>query len=212
VGRRFSPLNVICDADACARAGWALADFAAACLEGGATFLQVRAKSAESGWLLDVCSRVVQVANAFDALVVVNDRADVAMVSGAGGVHVGQNDLTPAAVRRLVGPSTIIGLSTHTLDQVDDAVIQPIDYLAVGPIFPTGSKDTGYEAVGLDLLGEACGRAQRHGLPVVAIGGITLERAPQACQAGAAAVAVIGDLLATGNPEQRVREYLRTLQ
>jgi thiamine-phosphate pyrophosphorylase len=108
-------------------------------------------------------------------------------------------------VRRFLGPEGIIGLSTHTREQVELALYEPIDYLAVGPIFETTTKDPGYDAVGLPLIEYA---ASKTDLPIVAIGGITLERAPGVLDAGAHAVAVIGDLLRTGDPASRVREFL----
>ncbi len=147
----------------------------------------------------------------YGAAIVVNDRADIAVLAGAAGVHVGQEDLAPAAVRRLVGPDRIVGVSTHSTAQLDAAVKQPVDYVAVGPVFGTASKDTGYDAVGLALVGEAAARAHRRGLQVVAIGGITIERAADVIAAGADSVAVISDLLQTGDPRARVREYLDRL-
>lgn len=145
------------------------------------------------------------------ARLVVNDRADVATIAGAAGVHVGQEDLAPAAVRAVIGPTRLIGFSTHSIAQLDLAMEEPIDYVAVGPVFGTASKDTGYDAVGLRLVEEAARRAQRRGLPVVAIGGITIARAADVIRAGASAVAVISDLLSTGDPRARVAEYLERL-
>jgi thiamine-phosphate pyrophosphorylase len=145
------------------------------------------------------------------AQIIVNDRADVARLAGAAGVHVGQDDLAPEGVRRLIGPGRIIGVSTHSTTQLDLAVQLPIDYIAVGPIFGTASKETGYDAVGLTLVEEAAARARPRGLPVVAIGGITLERAPGVIRAGADSVAIISDLLCTGDPRARVRQYLDKL-
>jgi thiamine-phosphate pyrophosphorylase len=146
-------------------------------------------------------------------MVIVNDRADVARLSGADGVHVGQADLEPAAVRRIVGGEAILGLSTHSADQVRSAARQPVDYIAVGPIFGTSTKDTGYGHVGTTFVSEAAGILREAGdaKPIVAIGGITLERAPGVILAGSTSVAVISDLLATGDPESRVREYLQAL-
>ena len=205
------PLYAIVDADIAAAAGWTLVDLALACLAGGATLLQVRAKDASSGWLLDTAALIVERAHAAGARVVVNDRADIARLAGADGVHLGQDDLRPAAVRPIVGDAAIVGLSTHTLDQIDAALAQPVSYLAIGPVFTTATKATGYQAVGLDRVREAAARARTRQLPVVAIGGITLESAPGVIQAGAASVAVIGDLLSGGDPERRVRSYLERL-
>jgi len=147
----------------------------------------------------------------YGATVIVNDRADIARLADAGGVHVGQDDLAPDAARVLVGPERIIGFSTHSVAQLDAALDQPIDYVAIGPVFGTASKDTGYDAIGLTLVEEAARRARPRGLEVVAIGGITIERAADVIRAGATSVAVISDLLATGDPRARVSQYLDRL-
>ena len=204
-------LCVICDADVCAGAGWALADFAAACLDGGATFLQLRAKAASSRWILETTLEVVRRAAGSDALVVVNDRADIARLADAGGVHVGQDDLAASAVRLIVGSDAVVGLSTHTVGQIDAALTEPVDYVAVGPVFDTATKSTGYRAVGLGRVREAASRAAPFGRPVVAIGGITLDRAADVVAAGARSVAVISDLLTGETPTARVRAYLDRL-
>jgi thiamine-phosphate pyrophosphorylase len=127
----------------------------------------------------------------------------------AAGVHVGQDDLAPAAARAIVGPDAIVGCSTHTLDQVRAALAAPVSYIAVGPVFGTRTKDTGYRAVGLDAVTAAAAAAG--GVPIVAIGGITLETAPSVLAAGAASVAIIGDLLAGPDPAARVAAYRRVL-
>ena len=105
----------------------------------------------------------------------------------------------------------MVGLSTHSLEQLERALDEPVDYVAIGPVFGTTTKDTGYEAVGIDLVREAARRATARGRPLVAIGGITLDRAAEVVRAGAASVAVISDLVSTGDPEARVRAYLRQL-
>ena len=204
----------ILDLDVSERAGWTLADLAAACLDGGARLLQVRVKRGSSAAFLEVASRIVELAHAAGAIVVVNDRADIARLSGAGGadgVHVGQDDLSPADVRRVVGPDAVVGLSTHTLSQLQEAVAEPVSYVAIGPVFGTTTKETGYDRVGLERVREAAGITAPHRLPLVAIGGITLDTALAVIQAGAATVAVISDLLATGDPAARVRAYLARL-
>jgi thiamine-phosphate pyrophosphorylase len=202
-------LHAIVDVDAALRAGWSAIDLAQSYLDGGATLLQIRAKALPSGEFLDICDAVVKRATPCDASIVVNDRVDLALMSGAAGVHVGQDDVPPADARRLLGPAAIVGYSTHTTEQIDRAVTSPASYIAVGPVFGTTTKDTGYAAVGLELVREAVARGG--GRPVVAIGGITLEGAPSVLAAGASAVAVIGDLLKTGDPKERVASYLRAL-
>ncbi len=206
-----TPLHAICDADACERAGWRLVDFASACLCGGARILQIRAKAASGRWFLETTLMVGERARQAGAIVLVNDRSDIARLAAADGVHVGQDDLAPKDVRLVVGPAAIVGLSTHTIDQVDAAVMEPVSYVAIGPVYGTATKATGYEAVGLERVRAAAERAAARSLPLVAIGGITLEHAADVLEAGANSVAVIGDLLKTGDPEARVRAYLDRL-
>ena len=196
------------------RSGWTLPDLADAYLAGGARFIQIRSKQSGSGPFLEMCEDLVARARKAGATVIVNDRADIARLSAADGVHLGQEDLDPVIVRSMLGIAAIIGLSTHSQDQVRAAGQLPVDYIAVGPIFSTSTKETGYAAVGTKLVSDARTilRDEHRGtIPVVAIGGITLDRAPEVIASGAASVAVISDLLSTGNPETRVREYLRAL-
>ena len=130
-------------------------------------------------------------------------------MAGAAGVHLGQDDLPVADARVLLGDEAIIGFSTHTEPQVEAALREPVSYLAVGPVFGTRSKETGYHAVGLGLVARA---AQLAGpTAVVAIGGITLDNAVSVIHAGATSVAVISDLLVGGDPSARVAAYLRAL-
>ena len=206
-----SSLYVICDAGVCERSGWALADFASACLDGGARLLQIRAKQASARWLLDTAVTIVRRAEPAGALVIVNDRADLARLAGAGGVHVGQEDLTPASVRLIAGPDAVVGLSTHTPEQCEAAIRESVSYIAVGPVFGTITKATGYDPVGLAHVRRLAVHASARGVPLVAIGGISLERARSVIEAGAQSVAVIADLLATGDPAKRVEQFLRAL-
>lgn len=195
------------------RSGWTLPALADAYLAGGARFIQIRSKHAASGPFLGMCEDVVARARKAGATVIVNDRADIAKLSAADGVHVGQEDLDPASARRILGGAAIVGISTHSPDQVRAASKMAVDYIAVGPIFGTSTKDTGYRDVGTSFVREAADMLRQAGCttPIVAIGGMTLERAPDVIRAGAASVAVISDLLSTGHPETRVREYLRAL-
>jgi thiamine-phosphate pyrophosphorylase len=197
----------VVDTAVCAARSMDPAALAAACLRGGARLIQLRHKSAGSAAFLSLARTFAALAAAHDAWLVVNDRADIARLAGAAGVHVGQQDLPVAAVRRLLGEDAIIGLSTHGPAQVDEALGLAVTYVAVGPIFGTTTKETGYEARGLSLIEYAAGR----GKPVVAIGGLTLDRVRATIAAGASAVAVIGDLFEGGDPEARTREYLAEL-
>jgi thiamine-phosphate pyrophosphorylase len=159
---------------------------------------------------LNLCEAIVSLAAPYGGAVIVNDRADLAVLSGAAGVHVGQEDLSPQQARHLLGPSRIVGCSTHTATQIEAATQEPISYLAIGPVFGTRTKDTGYSAVGLEMVSTAARLAGA--IPVVAIGGITIDTAESVLQAGATSVAVIGDLLAEGNPQGRVAAYLQRLE
>ncbi len=193
------------DTGVCRARGVEPLELARACLRGGARLLQLRVKDGPGAELLELADRLVALAHPFGAAVIINDRADIARMAGAAGVHVGQEDLPATDVRAIVGPSAIVGLSTHDPRQVDVAAALPVSYIAVGPVFGTATKDTGYAARGLDLVRYAAAT----GAPVVAIGGITLENAALVAAAGAASVAVIGDLFTGGDPEARTRAFLR---
>jgi thiamine-phosphate pyrophosphorylase len=201
--RTAIPIYPIIDTAVCRARGTDPIALVAACLRGGAELLQIRAKDDSSAALLALVERAVATTRGHDARLIVNDRADIARLANADGVHVGQTDLPVESVRSIVGSDKIVGLSTHDPAQVDAALATDASYIAVGPIFATGTKDTGYDARGLDLIRYAAGR----GKPVVAIGGITLERAPEVIAAGASALAVITDILAGDDPESRVRAY-----
>jgi thiamine-phosphate pyrophosphorylase len=131
-------------------------------------------------------------------------------LSGAAGVHVGQTDLTPRDARRLVGAEALVGRSTHSAEELGAALAEPIDYLAVGAVYPTTTKPAGHPTVGLDGVRRAKEAARDRGLPIVGIGGIQLDTAPAVIAAGASAVAVISDLL-VGDPRTRAQDYLRAL-
>ena len=172
----------------------------------GARLIQLRDKSPASADRLALADAAVARVRQTDARLVVNDRADVARLCGADGVHVGQDDLPVEDARRIVGPEAIVGVSTHDAAQIAAAAQTSATYLAVGPIYATATKDTGYSARGLDLVRQAAAT----GRPVVAIGGITLERAREPIEAGASAVAVISELL-RGDPADMVRRFRRRL-
>jgi thiamine-phosphate pyrophosphorylase len=191
------------------RAGWAPLDLGRAFLSAGAPLIQIRAKHLASASLLELADRLVEIAAATGSSVIVNDRADIARMSGAAGVHVGQDDVAPRDARAIVGPDAIVGYSTHTIEQVRAARAEPVSYIAVGPVFGTRTKDTGYQAVGLDLVSAAANAAGP--IPIVAIGGIKLENARSVLDAGAAAVAVISDLLTGGDPQGRIAAYVQAL-
>ena len=194
----------IIDTGVCRARGIAPLDLAHACLRGGARLLQLRFKGGAGAEFLATAEQLVALARSFGAAVVINDRADIALMSGAAGVHVGQDDLPVEQVRGLLDSGAIVGVSTHGPEQVDAAVAACPTYIAVGPVFDTATKETGYSARGLDLVRHAAGR----GIPVVAIGGITIANAGSVFAAGASSVAVIGDLVAGRDPEAQTRAFL----
>lgn len=201
------PLYPIIDIDLCRMRGIDPRTLVTAFLAGGARMLQIRLKSGGSGPLLALSREAVAAAKPFGALIIVNDRPDLAAIAGAAGVHVGQTDLPVEAAQAIAGAGAIVGVSTHTPDQVDEALNGPARYVAVGPVFGTDTKDTGYEPRGLELVRYAAGR----GKPVIGIGGISIDNAAAVIEAGASTVAVISDLLVAGDPENRVRVYLQAL-
>jgi thiamine-phosphate pyrophosphorylase len=176
-------------------------------LAGGVRLLQLRDKDAGAGEFLDCVARVVKLAPP-DACVIVNDRADIARIAGATGVHVGQTDLPPASAREILGPGGIVGLSTHNVAQALEADTLPVDYIAVGPIFFTATKQNPDPVVGLKGLAEISKAVHK---PIVAIGGITIERAADVLKAGAQSIAVIRDLLDSDDVEARTREWVKVL-
>ena len=208
--RRLPPLYPIIDIDLCRVRDVDPVALAAACVAGGARLLQVRQKGSAggSGALLTVVRGVIAACRPSGARIIVNDRADIAAMADADGVHVGQQDLPVAAVRALAGRQLIVGISTHTTEQIDEAAAGPADYLAIGPIFRTSTKETDYAPRGLEMVRYAAAA----GKPVVAIGGVNLGNARSVLEAGASSVALISPLLAGPEPERTVRELIADLE
>ncbi len=184
-------LYPILDTAALERRGFPLLLAAEAMLEGGARILQLRHKGHFTREMFDQAEYVGKLCRHFGAAWIVNDRADLAMLLGAG-LHLGQDDLAPADARRLMGSGAFIGYSTHNEAQLRAAASEPVDYVALGPIFATASKAKPDPAVGLEGLRAWRGLSAR---PLVAIGGLTLENASTTLAAGADSVAAIGGLL-----------------
>ena len=164
---------------------------------GGATFVQLREKNLSPLDFYNEAKAALTVARQTGVRLIINDRSDIALALGADGVHLGQDDLPPTAARELLGDEFIIGYSTHNVAQAIAAARLPVDYVAIGPIFQTGTKANPDPTVGLDGLRAVC-EAIGSGIPLVAIGGITLENAPAVIDAGADSVALISALLSTG--------------
>jgi thiamine-phosphate pyrophosphorylase len=204
-------LYAILDADACSAQGLDPREIVDGWLEAGVRLIQLRAKSTPSGQFLTLAETLAASASAAGATFIVNDRADIASLAGASGVHVGQTDLSPTDARVVLGNAAVVGVSTHNAGQTRLALAEPVDYVAIGPVFRTASKDRPDPVVGLEGVREALAILTSSGRPLVAIGGITLERAPAVIEGGADSVAVISDLLSGGDPATRARVFLAAL-
>ena len=158
----------------------------------GARLIQLRVKGLSDRRWLAMAGAALAAAHASGAHLMVNDRADIARIAGADGLHVGQDDLAGTDARAVVGPGVLLGVSTHNLDQLAAAATEAVDYLAIGPVFPTRTKDNPDPVVGLEMVRRARAATTR---PLVAIGGITRANARSVVEAGADGVAVISDLL-----------------
>jgi thiamine-phosphate pyrophosphorylase len=176
--------------------------------DAGVRLMQYRDKSSPAREVLVISRHLADLLVPRGVAFYVNDRADIAALSGASGVHVGQDDLGVDQCRQLVGNEKSVGVSTHNVEQFERALLTSADYIAIGPIFPTGSKANPDPVIGLETIRQV--RALT-GKPIVAIGGITLGAAAQVRRAGADCVAVISDILRAESPAQRASEYLDAL-
>jgi len=201
-----SPLYVILDGQA--SGGRRLDELLDAVLAGGCRIVQLREKTMPPARLFLLAQALRRRCREAGALFIVNDRVDLALAVEADGAHVGQDDLPAREARRLLPPPMILGVSTHNADQARRARDDGADYVAVGSMFPTGSK-IGFELVGPELV-----RRVRADIPVplVAIGGITRDNLSQVIEAGADAVAVISAIGNARDPAAAVREFLETIR
>ncbi len=178
-------------------------------VDAGVRLMQYRNKQASARELFERSKQLVSLVVPQGVTFVVNDRVDVACTAGASGVHVGQEDLGVEATRAVIGPENILGVSTHNLVQFEHAAGTSADYIAVGPVFSTSTKANPDPVVGIEFIRMCRSLTNK---PIVAIGGITLERAAEVVQAGADSVAVISDILLAPDPGQRARQYIELLE
>jgi thiamine-phosphate pyrophosphorylase len=181
---------------------------AEAAVAGGARVVQVRMKATRTGEVLEASRRVVA-AVAGRALVLVNDRADLALLSGADGVHVGEDDLPVAEARRLLGPDRLVGATARTLSEARQGVAQGADHVGFGPVFASRTKSMGPSPHGIAGLAAAVAGLS---VPVVAISGISLGTIGEVARAGAACAAVIEGLFGSGDPRENARELARAFE
>jgi thiamine-phosphate pyrophosphorylase len=204
---QLPPLYAILDLEVLAVRGLNPLEVADVWLDAGVKLIQLRAKTAATGHFVSIGDALRARTAGAGARLIVNDRVDVAVMVAADGVHVGQDDLATEDARRMLGGHRWVGLSTHTDEQLEAGVRQPVSYVAAGPVFESTTKSGHSPAIGLDGVRRAVARAAGASLPVVAIGGITSGRARAVIDAGAASVAVIGDLLA-GDVGDAARRWL----
>jgi thiamine-phosphate pyrophosphorylase len=198
----FPPLYAILDAEGGPQAAVSLARVLA---DAGVRLIQLRDKHASPRVIYEAVQQLHETMAPRGVRVIVNDRPDIAAMIGAGGVHVGQQDLPVEQARKICGAGRWVGVSTHNLEQFLEADRTSADYIAVGPIFPTATKENPDPVVGLEFLRAARQLTQK---PLVAIGGITIESAEAVYRAGADSAAVVRDLVGAADPAQRAREYL----
>jgi len=174
----------------------------------GVRLLQYRNKGASARELFESSRKLASLLSPHGVSFLVNDRPDVAALTGANGVHVGQRDLGVEETRRVVGTEKLVGVSTHNLEQFQHAAASSADYIGVGPIFATGTKSNVDPVVGTEFIRKVRLLTDK---PIVAIGGVTLQRAPEIIEAGADSVAVISDILGAPEPGVRARQYIDLL-
>jgi len=216
MNRNFPPLYAILSAELLASpSAEHAAEFAVTLAKSGVGIIQYRNKNATARTLLESPSRISRALSGLNVRFIVNDRADVARLAGAGGVHVGQEDLPVDDARAICNESISqraavaeefwVGVSTHTLDQVRAAAATSADYIAIGPVFATTTKQHHEAIVGTDFI---CQARQLTTKPLVAIGGITVATAAAVFRAGADSIAVARDLICAPDPASRAAEYL----
>jgi thiamine-phosphate pyrophosphorylase len=175
----------------------------------GVRLLQYRNKRASARELFESSKRLASLLIPKGVTFVVNDRADVAAAAEASGVHVGQEDLRVEAARAVIGEGKLVGISTHNVEQFKDAAATSADYVAIGPVFSTSTKANPDPVVGIEMIRQVRSLTDK---PIVAIGGITLERAAGVIQAGADSVAVVSDILRAPDAGRRARQYMELLE
>jgi thiamine-phosphate pyrophosphorylase len=185
--------------------GRRLRDVVAAAVKGGATMVQLRHKDAGTRELIEEARELKAILDPLGVPLLINDRADVALAAGAVGVHVGQTDLPALDARRILGPGAIVGLTIKTLDQLREAETLDIDYLGIGPVFPSSTKPDAGQVLGPEGL-RAFVQATR--LPVVVIGGVEPDNAKEVYACGVAGVAVVSAVTGAEEPEKAVRGLL----
>ncbi len=198
-------LYLVTDSGLCAEQG--VADTVAAALQGGVSFVQLRDKTASTRARVELATALKAVLADSGVPLVVNDDVEAAVAAGADGVHLGQQDMSPAEARARLGPDRIVGLSCESANQVRAADPATVDYLGIGAVFPTPTKADHNPAIGFDGLARLCALSP---LPTVAIGGLKAEHAAEVLAAGADGLAVVSAICGQPDPEAAARAFFST--
>ena len=205
--KKIGRLHVLTDTELQSR--FSHVELARMAIQGGADTIQFRQKSGATREMIKICREMKRLCEDADVAFIVNDRVDVAIASNADGVHLGQDDFPIPLARKYLGETRIIGGSAVTLEEAQECFSEKADYIGFGPVYPTTSKDDAGPVTGIKLLNEVVDAIS---IPIIAIGGITVENTPEVIRAGAQGIAVISAVCCQENPEQATRELVQALE
>ena len=177
-------------------------------IRGGADTIQFRQKIGATREMIEIAQQIRQLCTDSGVTFLVNDRVDVAIAAGADGVHLGQDDFPIPLARKLLGESRIIGGSAVTLEEAQKCLTEGADYIGFGPVYPTASKEDAGPVTGINLLKQVI---ETIPLPIIAIGGVSVENTPEVIQVGSHGIAVISAVCCQENPEQATRALYKAL-
>jgi len=205
--KKIGRLHVLTDTELQSR--FSHVELAKLAIRGGADTVQFRQKIGATREMIEICREIKRLCEDSDVMFIVNDRVDVAIASEADGVHLGQEDFPIPLARKLLGETRIIGGSAVTLEEAQECLSEGADYIGFGPVYPTTSKNDAGPVTGIELLKEAVNAIS---IPIIAIGGVTVENTPEVIRAGAQGIAVISAVCCQENPEQATRDLSQALQ
>ena len=205
--KKIGRLHVLTDTELQSR--FSHVELAKLAIKGGADILQFRQKIGTTREIIEICREIKRLCEDSDVMFIVNDRVDVAIASEADGVHLGQEDFPIPLARKLLGETAIIGGSAVTLEEAQECLSEGADYIGFGPVYPTTSKNDAGPVTGIEILKEVVNTIS---IPIIAIGGVTVENTPEVIRAGAQGIAVISAVCCQENPEQATRDLSQALQ
>ena len=205
--KKIGRLHVLTDTELQSR--FSHVELAKLAIKGGADILQFRQKIGTTREMIEICREIKRLCEDSDVTFIVNDRVDVAIASEADGVHLGQEDFPIPLARKLLGETRIIGGSAVTLEEAQECLSEGADYIGFGPVYLTTSKNDAGPVTGIEILKEVVNAIS---IPIIAIGGVTVENTPEVIRAGAQGIAVISAVCCQENPEQATRDLSQALQ